>query len=202
MSEMSKFKKFNFSSDGFSYKNVEYSFDDIRSLLFHKSRTTQRMNFVKVASADEAILLVGLENDKLIKLSFDETGVFFGFNRDRYNEIESLEQLYLVLAEKTFAKRMAIYTDKIETKGFFKYGGCTFSPQDQTIKYKKKTFQVKNTRFLRGPGYVLLKSKDYGIFDKIKQEVTLGSPPQFTTIMDTDVIYTLLEHYFGLRLKD
>ena len=58
---------------------------------------------------------------------------------------------------------------------------------------------MKTTSFFRGYGNVEMRKKDFGILDRIKREVSLTKIPQFSTLIDTDVIFHLLEKHFSLR---
>jgi hypothetical protein len=197
MSDKTQHIKFQVVENGFIYKNKNHQFDEIKHIYFLLIRTTQRMNFIKFDEADSSYMDLTLTNEEKIYLSFDEAGIFFGFNANKQEDINNLQELYFYLSERTFKNRLAQYLKQVEENGYFKYDKCYFYPHDKIV-FRNKEFPIKSSQFLKGQGYISLRKKDFGVFDKVKQELSFGKIPQFSTCTDTDVIFTLLKHYFSL----
>ncbi len=197
-----QYKKFQVEANGFRYKGEFYKFDDIANIFFTRIHTTQRMNFMKVGEADSSYLYLTLDSGKKIKLSFDEAGIFLGFNSNKQTDLKNLTDLYIFLCEKTFQKRIAKYIKEVENQGFFVYDECKFYPSKRKIVFRNKEFPVDSSSFLKGYGYIELRKKEFGFLDKVKYKVSLTKTPQFNTQTDTDAIFSLLDHYFNLRWKN
>jgi hypothetical protein len=202
MFERSQYKKFSVEENGFNFKGEFHDFNNIAHIFFTRIHTTQSMNFVKVGEADSSYLHITLDSGKKIKLSFDEAGIFLGFNSNKQTDLKNLTDLYIFLSEKSFQKRISKHIKDIKDKGYFIYDECYFYPAQKKIVFRNKEFPVETSSFLKGYGYIELRKKDFGFLDKVKREVSLTKTPQFNTQTDTDVIFTLLDQYFGLRWKN
>ena len=196
-----QYKLFQIEDNGFKYKDELYGFDDIKHLNFSLIHTTHRVNLVKMGESDSSYLQIILNSGKKIKLSFDEYGMSMGFNRVSQTDIKNLTDLYMFLAKTTFQNRISKYINEISEKGYFLYDGCKFYPEERKIVFKNKEFFVAESSFLKGGGYIEMRKKNFRVIDKIAREVSLGKIPQFRTQTDPDVIFALLDHYFGLRWK-
>ena len=195
---ITQFKDFNLDGNSFSYKDRTYSTQDILHIGFYRAVTTHRTNFVKTGETDEAHIYLTMTSGKEVKISVDEQGFFF--NRDKSAQIRTIIEFYSYLSHITFDRRVEFYESQIRRNGHFVYDKCYFYPKDKIV-FRGKEFSLGSTSFLRGYGYVEMKNKDYGLLDKIKREVSLTKVPQFSTIVDTDVIFHLLEKHFSLRWK-
>lgn len=202
MFEKSQYKKFSVEENGFSFKGDFHEFKHIAHIFFTRIHTTQRMNFVKVGEVDSAYLHLTLISGKIIKLSFDEAGIFIGFNSNKQTDLKNLTDLYIFLSEKSFQTRILKYIKNINYKGYFIYDNCYFYPSQKKIVFKNKEFPIESSTFHKYYSCVEMRKKDFGFIDKVKREVSLMKPPQFNTQTDSDVIFTLLDQYFGLRWKN
>jgi hypothetical protein len=198
-SEKKQYKKFRIENDGLFWENKFYTFLEIKHIFLSRVSTTQKVNFMTVGTAESIAIRLTLSNNKKIVLSFDESGLFIGFNADKKEDIKNTLELYEFIAKKTFTQRLSQYTIQIEKKGYFEYDECRFYPAEAKIIFREQVFPIETSDFLKQYGYIVLTKKNLGIFDKIKLEMTLFTKiPQFNTQTDTDVIFTLLQHYFGL----
>ncbi len=202
MFEKSQYKKFQVEENGFSYKGEFHEFNDISHIFFTRIHTTQRLNFMEVGEADSSYLYLTLDSGKKIKLSFDEAGIFIGFNSDKKTHLKNLTDIYVFLSKKSFQKRIGEYIKEIEKREYFVYDKCKFYPSKRKIVYRSKEFSIDSSSFLKGYGYIELRKKNFGFLDKIKREISLAKTPQFNTQTDTDVIFSLLDQYFKLRWKN
>ena len=196
--EKNQSRKFQRTDDGFVYKCTHYALSEIQHLFFNRVVTTQRMNFVKMGEAESALLLVTLRDGQKIKLSFDEAGLFMGFNSNKKDDIQFLIDLYLDFANKTFQQRAEQYMTQVQYTGYFVYDGCKFYPRDKIV-FKDKEFPIQSSSFLKSYGYIEMRPKDYGLMNKVFREVTFTKIPQFNTQTDSDVIFYILDEHFGLK---
>lgn len=197
----SAYQQFSLSQDGFTHKGVRYFFTDVAHVFFARIHTTQRLNFVKVGEADSSYLTLILFDGKKLKITVNEAGFFFGWNKNKSNELDYLLKIYSIITENTFEQRLQEYLTQLDQLGYFIYDECLFNPNKKTITFKNKEFPLSSSQFLKGAGYIELRPREYGIANKIARELTLFKIPQFSTQTDTDVIFTLLKHYFNLTWK-
>ena len=192
------FKKFRLEGDVIYWKEKSFPVSAIKHLFFKRVLTKQRVNLVKVGEAHSAHLTITMDGAEKINVSIDEATILMGWNRDKSHELKSIADIYLYLAKVTFEKRISLYVKQVADQGYFEYGGCRFYPKKKIV-FRDKEFSLKDSSFLRSPGYVELRKKDFGLMDKVKREVSFTKIPQFNTQTDSDVIFTLLDYYFGLR---
>lgn len=197
MSSAKQIKNLQISEDGITYKKNNYSFHDIRHIFFARMRTTQRMNFVKVGEPETVGLSLTMTDGIDIEVSSDERSIFIGLNKNRKDEIKDIIGLYMYLSQITFSNRLLFYEEQIQRQGYFEIGECRFYPSDR-VTFRDKEFPVNTTRFLKGYGTIELRKKDYRWTDRLKRELGIGKIPLFLTLTDTDVVFYMLEKYFGL----
>ena len=194
----SAYAEFSLDEEGFTHRGKQYSFDDIAHIFFSRTTTTQRLNFVKVGVVDSSILKVFLKSGKKLNITVDEAGLFYWSNKDKTHELDYILKIYQLLCERTFKSRIAKYLSQLESLGYFVYDECAFNPSEQTITFRNKQFPISSTDLLRGAGYISLQRKNAGLADKIIREMVLTKSPQFNTQTDTDVIFSLLKHFFNV----
>ncbi|MFH1495669.1 MAG: hypothetical protein ABIG70_12845 [Pseudomonadota bacterium] len=209
MSDQDQYNTFqiNVNDNSFTFKGSTYRFDEIAKLALYRVRTTQTLNYiVKVGEPESATLFIALYTGKEISLSFDESGFFLGFNHDKKVDINNVIDLYNYLSEKTFSSRLQPYLNQVNDKGYFDFphgdpkNQCRFYPGDKII-FRDKEYPIRNSRFESRYGCIEIHKKNSGLFGKIVENVMNEVSPQNTplimTLADTDVIFFLLEKFFG-----
>lgn len=192
MSVYLQHKKFQISDDGFRYKDIQYSFDNVLSIFFNRVVTKQRLNLINVGEPESAGLLIKLLDGKKIKLSVDESSFIMGFNRNKKEEIFNLIKIYKHLSEASFESRIQRYLSQTELNGYFEYEGCRFYPGEKIVVGGYE-YTSKNTSFTRRNGYIELEIDENSSFGSMK------SPNHFNTQWDLDVIIILMNKFFHLR---
>lgn len=195
---LSQFREFNLNGNSFSFKGRTYNTIDIRHIGFYRAVTTHKTNFVETGKTEQASIYLTMSGGQEVKISVDEQGFFF--NKDKSAQIKTVVEFYSYLSHVTVERRVEFYESQIKRTGYFEYDKCYFYPRDKIV-FRGRDFSLSSTSFMRGYGYVEMRKKDYGILDKIKREVSLTKIPQFSTIIDTDVIFHLLDKHFSLRWK-
>ena len=198
MRESSQYKAFHVDADGLHYKGSRYTLDEIAHLRFANVTTSHSVNFVEIGKSQGAGMWIELQDRSIIKLSFDEARLLNIFNSRTKADIKNLGDIYVYLAERTFAHRLQHYMGQVVSKGYFEYDGCKFFPSKK-ITFRRKEFPLQSSTFLKGSGYIELRPKPWTIFHRILREFTFTKIPQFSYIRDADVIFHILERDFGLR---
>ncbi|MGR5179027.1 hypothetical protein [Vibrio mediterranei] len=193
---ISQFREFNLNGNSFSFKGRTYSTKDIRHIGFYRAVTTHKTNFIETGKTERADIYLTMSGGQEVKISVDEQGFFF--KKDKSAQIKTVVEFYSYLSHVTFDHRVEFYESQIKRNGYFEYDKCHFYPHKKII-FRRRDFDLSSTSFFRGYGHVEMRKKDFGILDKIKREVSLTKIPQFSTIIDTDVIFHLLDKHFSLR---
>lgn len=193
---VAQFREFNLNGDSFSFKGKRHSTKDICHIGFYRAVTTHKANFIETGKTEKVNLYLTMSGGQEVKIAVDEQGMFF--NHDKSAEIKTVVEFYSYLSHVTFDRRVEFYESQINRSGYFEYDKCHFYPGKKII-FRGRDFDLTSTSFLRGYGYVEMRKKNFGILEKIKREVSLTKIPQFSTIVDTDVIFHLLDKHFSLR---
>lgn len=192
----SQFQEFNLNGNSFSLKGKSYSTKNIIHIGFHRAVTTHKTNFMETGKTEEVHIYLTMLGGQEVRISVNEQGVLL--NRDKSEQIKKVVEFHSYLSQVTFDKRVSFYETQIQKKGYFEYDKCYFYPPSKII-FHGQEFDMKTTSFFRRYGNVEMRKKDFGILDRIKREVSLSKIPQFNTLIDTDVIFHLLEKHFSLR---
>ena len=197
MFETSQYSLLHVDDADLHYKGKRYPLSQIRHIEFANVLTRHSVNLVETGKTSSAWMKLTLSNSETIKISFDEARLQDWFRKGVKEDIQNLNALYQYLAQKTFAQRLESYYEQARKHGCFAYDECRFFPGDKII-FRGKEFKLASSSFLRGGGYIELRPKPWTMIDKIKREASLTKIPQFSTSMDTDVIFFILKKNFGL----
>ncbi len=200
MFEKGQYRKFRLEGDVIHWKERTFPVSAVAHLRFQRVLTTQKLNFQSIGESHSSHLTITLDSGEEIFLSFDEATVFLGWNSDKSEDLKNLAALYGYLAKVTFQKRIAPYIRQVEQTGYFEFAGCQFFPHNRII-CRGQEFLLSQCTFLRGAWYVEPRRKETGFFAKVKREIVTSfiRSPHINTQTDTDVILSLLKHYFGLQ---
>lgn len=147
------------------------------------------------------MLKIILDDDETLHLEvYDTSGIVPAFNRDRTADLLKIADFYKQLSVATFQKRISPLLASIKEKGEFSFGGCRFVPPDGII-YKDQTFARNQTNFLRHYTFIEVQKKDANFREKVMRHVPFTNSARFATDWDSDVIFALLDRFFGLRWK-
>ena len=197
--EASLHKKFNCNGNSFSHGGITYLINDIIHIqLMHYD---YKKSFIEKRK-EEAIIILGMSGD------FE---VFIEVDNDSNNsaEIMMTVEFFSYLSHVTFDRRVEFYESQIRKFGYFTYHSCNFYPHDKIVFNGNftdnkvaygKVFKLSSTSFLRDDTFIEMRKNNYGVLDKMKRKAS--SPfkiPLFATLMDTDVIYYLLDRHFSLK---
>jgi len=193
---LAQFKEFSLNGNSFSVNGRTYNTNDIRHIGLYRAVTTHKTNFINTGKTEQAKIYLTMSGGLEVKISVDEQGLLF--NKDKSAQIKTVVEFYSYLSHVTFDRRVEFYESQIKINGFFGYDKCYFYPRDKIV-FKGREFSLSSTSFLRGYGHIEMRNKEFGFLDKIKREVSLSKIPQFSTIIDTDVIFYLLDKHFSLK---
>lgn len=189
-------QNFRLEDETIFWKGTNYPLSSIKHLIYRRVITKHSVNLVYAGKSSSGEICIVLDDEQKIKLSIKEgRPILFVLKVSMSEALEQLHELYIYLAKKTFEKRISTYIHQIEKQGYFEYTGDKFYPHSKVV-HRKTEFSLENTNFYRKPGYLGLKLKFSNLTGWIKSTFT---EIEIHTDTDTDVFYTLLDRYMGLR---
>ena len=184
---------------GFQFKGSTRPFADIAHLRFVRTKTTTYVGLpvetTKIGAEESVGLMISLISGEEIYLS-EKPGWILSSKEEK---IQGIITLYTALSQATFASRLASYIKDAEKCGYFVYSRHRFYPSRQVISSDSQEFTRENTDFRRAYGYIELRPNKPSLAHTIKQKIGASKPITIDTLTDTDVIFTILANYYGLR---
>ena len=184
---------FQIYDNNFVYKGRTFGYADIKSIRFAQSRHDVRFVMVGTSSTHQVSMIIDMKNGEEIKLK-ESDKLFKDSNAEAVNEIRAI---YVTLSEKTFNQRAGAYQEQIKNLGYFHYNGWRFYPVGRYIESDKGKFNLEDYSLVKHYGFLELKPKAPSVFNRIKRKVS-SKMIGINTTTDTDIIFQLLKHYFGL----
>lgn len=184
------------TTDIFRYKGIVYPFTDISHIRFARMEKTTYVVPIKIYAEQSAGLIIELKSGLQIKF-VEKPGWIHSTEQKKVDRIASL---YAQLSQATFQARLSRYLSDANQRGYFIYSGYKFYPDRRVIAKEDKEFSTENTSFMRAYNYIELRPKNYGFIHKLKRELS-WSPKinAIDTLTDTDVIFAIFDHFYGMR---
>lgn len=186
---------FNLATDGFTYRNRQYKFDEVvetrifRSVLEHK--------VVLVGSDYYHSLSVMFITRSGEELQVTEQPTWL--SDSKMSSIEHVEKIFAIVSQRTWDARVKKYTSQVADLGYFVYGGWRIYPKERRLMLLKnsKLFELSDVDLGKRYGFVSVKEKGQGLGAQllgklVNTEVGIG------TLADTDVFFAVFKHYFGI----
>ena len=187
---------------GFRYRGLTYEFSDVvETKSYRVVHQTKHIPMGVTTSHDPAMsFLLLMKDGEQVQVTEQSTLT----SSSSQSRVWQLQKAYDEICAKSFDQRVKKYTDQVEASGFFEYNGWRFFPQQRKVvdTASKKAHAVTENQFLRHYGFieVVPKQESFGskLLRKSKQELS-GNLYGFGTLVDSDVFFALLAHYFQMR---
>lgn len=193
---LSSFREFDLNGNLFSFRDRIHSTNNIRHIGLYRSGTTHKSRLIKTRKKNQENIYLMMFGGEEVRIFADECR--FLLNKEESEEFRTVAEVYSYLSHATFDRRLDFYESKIRRNGYFEYDKCYFYPRNKII-CRRRGYNLSSTSFLRRYGHVEMRKKDYRAFEKMKRGFSLGKIAQFSTIIDTDVIFHLLDKHFRLN---
>ena len=182
----------------FTWKNRIYKIDQIEHLSFDWINTTERVYGAKAGEYQQVCLHIGLLNNQKLDMRITEKRSFMamsipGLKHDKKESIEEMKGLYRRLLQLSFESRLSNYLRSIDVDGFMRYGKCRFSPKEKTICFKNRKFVAAETKFTKTGTFIKMEPTSLRGFKKIAKTAV------FDSSKDTDILFAVLDKWFGIR---
>ena len=94
---------------------------------------------------------------------------------------------------------MQSFPRQVNDAGYYEYNGWRFYPQQRKIQHLKNNryYDLSSINLLKSYGFVAVKEKNEGLGSKLFKSL-VGNQVGIGTLIDTDVFFALLKHYFGI----
>lgn len=190
---------FNLVPAGFTYRNRSYKFEDVietrifRSVLEHK--------VVLVGSNYHHSVSVVFLTKSGEELQVTEQPTWL--SNSKISSIEHVEKLFSTISQRTWDARVAKYTSQVTDLGYFVYGGWRFYPNERRLMLLKnsKFFEIAEVNFGKRYGFITVREISRGLGAQLLGKL-VNTEVGISTLVDTDVFFALLKHYFSISWND
>lgn len=116
--------------------------------------------------------------------------------------IKKIRDIYIKIADATFDQRFMMYVNKMCDSGFFDYAGWKLFPDQNRFELKSISYHLGSYTLGRSTGntgHIELAEKNDNLGGKMKKFLLSSVPPRIDTVKDPDILFAILEKYFGIR---
>lgn len=181
--------------EAFVYQGKVHPLSTIVHLRFARMEVTTYLVPVKLGTEGSVGLLIEFTNGDQLYFR-EKPGWVLTSNQQKINGIV---ELYEHLSRSTYKQRLNAYMQELEHCGYFNYSGYQFFASARAIRLGERNFTTENTEILRHYNYIELKPKQEGLLRKAQLRLWGGRVQSIDVLTDTDVIFALLAHFYGLR---
>ena len=117
----------------------------------------------------------------------------------KITSVDYIENIFAVISQKSWDNRVFKYTKNLADLGYFEYNGWRFYTKQRKIQdiNNNKYYELSSVKLLKSYGFIAIKEKNEGIGSKLIKSV-MGRQLGIGTLIDTDVFFALLKHFFGI----
>lgn len=186
---------FSLVDDGFTYCNKIYRFEDVTETRIIRSVLEHKIILVGSAYHHSVSIMIGVKSGELLQITEQPTWL----SDSKLSSVEHVENLFSIISEKSRDNRILKYTKNLDTLGYFEYNGWRFYTKQRKIQdvSKNKHYDLSTVNLLKSYGFIAVKEKYEGLGSKILKNF-VGGQVGIGTLIDTDVFFALLKHFFGI----
>lgn len=182
-------------NDGFIYRNKVYRFDEVIETRIIRSVLEHKVILVGSDYHHSVSIIIGIKSGEMLQITEQPTWL----SDSKLSSVEHVENLFSVISQKSWDNRVNKYTQHINDRGYFEYNGWYFYIKQRKIQNinDNKYYDLSSVNLLKSYGFIAVKEKSEGITSKIIKALA-GGQVGIGTLIDTDVFFVLLKHYFGI----
>lgn len=180
---------------GFTYHNKIYRFEDVIETRIIRSVLESKVILVGSEYHHSIAIGMGVKSGELLQVTEQPTWL----SESKLSSVEYVENLFSVIAQKSWNNRVHKYTKNINDLGYFEYNGWRFYTEQDKIQDLKsnKYYELSSVNLLKSYGFIEAKEKNEGFGSKLIRSL-VGGQVGIGTIIDTDVFFFLLKQHFGI----
>ncbi len=178
---------------GFTYSNKIYKFEDVIETRIIRSVLEHRVVLVGSEYHHSVSIMIGVKSGDLLQVTEQPTWL----SDSNLSSVEHVENMFSIIAQKSWDNRVLKYTKNIDDLGYFEYNGWRFYTKQYKIQHIKnnKYYDLRSVDLLKSYGYIEVKEKNEGLRSKLINSL-VGGKVGIGTLIDTDVFFALLKHFF------
>ena len=186
---------FALQGDGFVYEGRFFPFSEVIETRIMRSVLEHKVILVGSDYHHSISIMIGVKSGELMQVTEQPTWL----SDSKLSSVEHVENLFGVISEKSWSNRVAKYTNQLEASGFYESNGWRFYPKKRGIQDAKsgKSFHLDSVDLLKSYGYIEVKAKSEGLGSKLLKNL-VGGRVGIGTLIDTDVFFALLKHFFNI----
>lgn len=180
---------------GFTYCDRTYRFEDVTETRIFRSVLEHKVVLVGSEYHHSVSIMIGVKSGELLQVTEQPTWL----SDSKLSSVEYVERLFSVISQKSWDNRVQKYTRTVEEHGYFEYNGWRFYTEQRKIQdlAKNKYYDLNSVDLLKSYGFITVRDKHEGLGSKLLKSV-VGGQVGFGTLIDTDVFFALLKHFFGI----
>jgi hypothetical protein len=180
---------------GFIYRNKVYRFDDVIETRSFRSVLEHKVILVGSDYHHSVSVIIGVISGEILQITEQPTWL----SDSKISSVEYIDNIFAVISQKSWDNRVLKYTKNLDDLGYFEYNGWRFYTKQRKIQdiNNNKYYELSSVNLLKSYGFIAVKEKNEGIGSKLIKSV-VGRQVGIGTLIDTDVFFALLKHFFGI----
>ena len=180
---------------GFSYCNKDYRFEDVIETRILRSVLEHKIILVGSEHHHSVAIMIGMKSGESLQVTEQPTWL----SNSKLSSVEHVENLFSIISQKSWDNRVLKYTKSLDDLGYFEYNGWRFYNNKQKFQDIKnnKYYDLDSINLIKSYGFIAVKEKNEGIGSRFIKSL-IGGQIGIGTLIDTDVFFALLKHYFGI----
>jgi len=187
--------EFALTDGGFTYCNKIYRFEDVIETRIARSVLEHKIILVGSDYHHSISIMIGIKTGEMLQVTEQPTWL----SDSKLSSVEYVENLFSVISQKSWDNRVQKYTNQVNDFGYYEYNGWRLYPTHRKIQCLKnnKYYNLNSVTFLKSYGFIAVEEKNEGIGSKLIKSI-VGGQVGIGTLIDTDVFFALLKHFFGI----
>lgn len=182
--------------DGFIYCNKKFRFDDVIETRIFRSVLEHKVILVGSEYHHSVSIIIEVKSGEILQVTEQPTWL----SNSKLSSVEHVENLFSVISQRSWDNRVLKYTIHLDDRGYFEYSGWRFYIKQRKIQiiHSNKYYELSSVNLLKSYGFIAVKEKNEGISAKLIKSFVGGGSIGIRTLVDTDVFFALLKHYFNI----
>ncbi|QWV92082.1 hypothetical protein KP004_12715 [Geomonas oryzisoli] len=180
---------------GFTYRNKYYKFDDVIETGIARSVLEHKIVLVGSTHHHSVSIRIGMRSGEQLQVTEQPTWL----SDSKLSSVEYVENLFQVISKKSWDNRVRKYTNNIDNLGYFEYNGWRFYIKQRKLQdvSNNNYYDLGSVNLFKSYGFIAVKEKNEGLGSKLFKSL-VGNQAGIGTLIDSDVFFALLKHFFGI----
>lgn len=186
---------FSLIDDGFTYCNKIYRFEDVVETRIARSVLEHKVILVGSEYHHSVSVVIGVNSGELLQVTEQPTWL----SNSKLSSVEYVEKIFAIISQNSWDNRVLKYTKNLDAFGYFEYNGWRFYVKQRRIQNinSNKYYDLNSVNLLKSYGFIAVKEINEGLGTKFFKSL-VGGQVGIGTMLDTDVFFALLKHFFNI----